>query len=443
MECAGSDSIDLTRCSLQAAGTYTVVVDDTNVTNPGSFFLTGKRLTAPSGCSTLPSTAFGTTPVSGDLSAAGTINCYALPNVSLGDVLDIQKTSEAKWVLVDGGGQTICDSSNGAAVCALSGSPGWHLLVYDAYGDAQQTYSLVVHRVTSPEGCSSLGAPAAYSFTAPRIDGTISGALGAQCYTFNRSLGEADDTYWLRTIRTSGTLSPRWRIIDPSGQQACSGNSGPREYRACVLQAAGQYTVVVDSETNTATGTYFLTPRRTTSPAGCATLPSPTFGLKTFLGNLSTSGKIDCYSLPASVGDEMTFSTEGAANQMAVVDATGQLICSEIGNNCILSGTPPYSLLFSSSSTPGTGNYTFSATCQNVPCGQSSTSVTDTVPSRVGAGDQTTLLVRGHDLRLPGKNHPGQRQHAYKRGTSAGRCRRSLGGSAFQPVLGVARSMGP
>ncbi len=400
-ECSGTDATSYSRCSLQASGTFTVVVDDLGNANPGSFFLTGKRITAPSGCSTLPSTAFEAAPVSGDLSAAGTIDCYAIPGVSASDTLDIQKTSESRWTVVDGSGQTICDSGfSGTSVCRLSGTSGWHLLVYDAYGNADGTYSMVVHRVTSPEGCISLGAPAAYSFTAPRINGTIGSALGAQCYTFNRSLGEADDSYWLRTLRTSGTLSPRWRIFDPSGSTACSGSSGPTNYSQCVLQAAGQYTVVVDGETNTATGTYFLTPRRTTSPTGCATLPSPTFGLKTFLGDLSTSGKIDCYSLPAAVGDELNISTEGSVNQMTVVDATGQVICSQLAVNCTFSGTPPYSLLFSSASTPGTGNYTFSATCQNVPCGQSSTTVTDTVPNRVGAGDQTTLLVRGHDLEL-------------------------------------------
>ncbi len=400
-ECSGTDATSYSRCSLQASGTFTVVVDDAGSANPGSFFLTGKRITAPSGCSTLPSTAFETAPVTGNLSVAGTIDCYTIPGVGASDTLDIQKTSEARWTLVDGGGQTICDSGfSGTSVCRLSGTSGWHLLVYDAYGNAAGTYSIVVHRVTSPEGCISLGTPAAYSFTAPRINGTIGSALGAQCYTFNRSLGEADDSYWLRTLRTSGTLSPRWRIFDPSGSTACSGSSGPTSYSQCVLQAAGQYTVVVDGETNTATGTYFLTPRRTTSPTGCATLPSPTFGLKTFLGNLSTSGKVDCYSLPAAVGDELNISTEGSVNQMTVVDATGQVICSQIAVNCTFSGTPPYSLLFSSASTPGTGNYTFSATCQNVPCGQSSTTVTDTVPNRVGAGDQTTLLVRGHDLEL-------------------------------------------
>jgi len=400
-ECSGTDATSYSRCSLQASGTFTVVVDDSGNANPGSFFLTGKRITAPSGCSTLPSTAFEAAPVSGDLSVAGTIDCYAIPGVSASDTLDIQKTSQARWTLVDGSGQTICDSGfSGTSVCRLSGTSGWHLLVYDAYGNAAGTYSLVVHRVTSPEGCASLGAPAVYSFTAPRINGSIGSALGAQCYTFNRSLGEDDDSYWLRTFRTSGTLAPRWRIFDPSGSIACTGSSGPTNYSQCVLQAAGQYTVVVDGETNTATGTYFLTPRRTTSPAGCATLPSPTFGLKTFLGNLSTSGKIDCYSLPAAVGDQLSISTEGSVNQMTVVDATGQVICSQIAVSCTFSGTPPYSLLFSSASTPGTGNYTFSATCQNVPCGQSSTTVTDTVPNRVGAGDQTSLLVRGHDLEL-------------------------------------------
>src|SRR5581483_8860587 len=117
-----------------------------------------------------------------------------------------------------------------------------------------QTYSLAVRNMSTPTGCASLGEPAAYSFTAPRIEGTIASALGAQCYIFNRTLGEADDSYWLRTVRTSGTLSPRWRIFDPTGSQACSGSAGPNPYAPCVLQAAGQYIIVVDGESTGNTG---------------------------------------------------------------------------------------------------------------------------------------------------------------------------------------------
>ena len=73
------------------------------------------------------------------------------------------------------------------------------MLVADESGSTG-SYSLAVRRLTDPQGCSGVGEPAAWSFTAPALNGTISNALGAQCHTFSRAPGEADGTYWFRTL---------------------------------------------------------------------------------------------------------------------------------------------------------------------------------------------------------------------------------------------------
>jgi hypothetical protein len=258
---------------------------------------------------------------------------------------------------------------------------------------------LGVRRVTNPQGCSSLGDPGVWSFTAPRLNGTISGTLAATCYTFNRAAAEPDGAYWFRSVRTSGTLNPTWRVYTPTGDQMCSGTSG--DYQRCALQDSGQHLLVIEDSSRTSTGAYFLTAKRTTQPDGCTTLPSIAFGLPTVAGNLSAIGEVDCYRLQGFAGDDLTFHASGAADRLAVVDATGVNRCTGGANfGCALSGAGPYSVLVYPSDTDQSGSYTFSATCNNIPCGQSETTVTDVTPNRIGPSSFTTLLLRGRDLHL-------------------------------------------
>ena len=181
---------------------------------------------------------------------------------------------------------------------------GGGLLVYEDGQDAGFTYSLAVRRLTDPQGCSGVGGRRPGSFTAPALNGTISNALGAQCHTFSRAPGEADGTYWFRTLRTSGTLGPQWRVIGPSGNVECSGSTG---YQPCELKASGKFALVVDGGYGqTETGSYRATTKRVTEPTGCADLPSVSFGAGALSGNIATSAEIDCHTIPnANSGDRV------------------------------------------------------------------------------------------------------------------------------------------
>ena len=167
--------------------------------------------------------------------------------------------------------------------CALSGTAGWSLLVYD-YGAETFSYSVAARRLSNPQGCSSLGAPAAWSFTASRINGSIDAVLDARCYTFSREAGEEDGAYWFRALRTAGTLNARWRVYGPSGSLECSGYGG--EYQRCQLLASGQFVLIVDDQDGANTGSFLATAKRATSPTGCSALPSIPFGAIPVSGNL-------------------------------------------------------------------------------------------------------------------------------------------------------------
>ncbi|GAB2568977.1 hypothetical protein [Kribbella endophytica] len=399
-ECSGYSG-DYQRCLLQAPGQHLLVVEDSSRTATGSYYLTAKRTTDPQGCTPLPSIAFGATPISATISTAGEIDCHTIPNVSTGDVVNLVDSStsgQGQWRVLDGRGAEQCASIWSGNLCTLNGTGPWTVIAYNSTTEAP-AYTLAVRRVTNPQGCSPLGDPAAWSFTAPRINGSVSGALRATCYTFNRDQAEADGAYWFRTVRVSGTLSPSLRVYNPAGGQECSGSSS--DYQRCLLQEPGQHVLVVEDSSRTSTGTYYLTAKRTTDPQGCTTLPSVAFGLPAVAGNVSTVGEIDCYRLQGFAGDDLTIHASGVADRLAVVDATGVNRCTggaEFG--CTLSGAGPFSILVYPYDAAQTGSYSFSVACNNIPCGQSDTTVTDVTPSRIGAGRVATLLLRGKDLQL-------------------------------------------
>lgn len=396
VECSGSNG-RYDRCQLLASGQYALVVADASSgIETGSFLVTAKRVTSPSGCVQLPSVSFAAAPVAGSLTTAGEVDCHELPEVETGDRIALEVTGAESWTVVDGAGASVCQDS-GSSECALTGAPGWTLLVYHSEAGTF-SYSVAVRRLTNPQGCVPLGAPDVWSFTAPRVNGTIDASARARCYTFTREPGEEDGAYWFRSVRTAGNVSPRWRVYGPTGAQECNGSLSP--YQPCTLLAGGTFVLVVEASGGDQNGSFYVAAKRTTSPTGCASLPSPAFGLGPVNGRLSAAGEIDCYTLPGSDGDTLSFDGTGALGQLAVVGPNGAVQCRQWLSQCTLTGDGPFQVLVAGDSGTETGSYHFEATCHNVPCGQSDTAVTDVFPSRVGPTRFGSVLLRGRDLDL-------------------------------------------
>jgi hypothetical protein len=398
--CGGGPGVDVESCAIQEFGQFAVVVEDSSQAQTGSFELITKRLTEPSGCASVASLGLSSASTEASIGVPGEIDCYSLSNAKDGQRLQIGLQSSSgtpMWAVVDGAGDRVC-SGTSSGECRLSGSSGWSVLVEDSGARETYDYSLALRRLDDPEGCSSLGDPGVWSFTAAAIAGTIEGPLHTRCYTFTRKLGEADSDYWFQAIRTSGELQPQWRVYDPDGALVCQGSGAG--FNSCPVREFGQFAVVVEDSSQAQAGSFELTAKRLNEPTGCATLPSLAFGIKPTLGNLSADGEIDCYSLPATLEDQLEFNLTGAADRYTVLDAAGEPACNEFARPCVMAGEGPYSLMVYSAGGTTRGNYHFEATCENVPCGQADTEVTDAVPSRVGANPYVTLLLRGHDLEL-------------------------------------------
>jgi hypothetical protein len=405
-ECEGGNSTIDQSCRLLADGQYIFLVADNSGEKTGSFYATTRRLTDRLGCSTLASTAFGADAVAGDLSTGGSIDCHAIPGVSAGDsvAVDFRSSSGSspspRWTIIDGNGNTVCDSySYGYSFyCLLSGTPGWSLLAYDA-GAGSFSYSLAVRRLTNPQGCTPLANAALWSFTGPRLDGSIDGTLDSRCYTFTRAPSDPDGAHWFRTIRTSGAVNPKWSLYGPNGQRECNGsNDAPGG--SCRLLAGGQFALVVADSGGDQTGNFLLTAKKLNPPSGCSEISTVAFGISSTAGTLSSAGEADCYRFDGSSGDILKLSSTGAATAFALLNPEGEPRCFYFNSQCVLNEDAKMTLLVYSYAGTGTGSYHFEAACENVPCGQSETAVADVAPNRVGAGEFTSVVVRGRDLDL-------------------------------------------
>jgi hypothetical protein len=404
-ECTGSAPEPDQSCQLIASGEFALMVSGGSGT--GSYFLDPKRLTDPQGCSPLSSSAFGAPPEEGGIESAGAVDCYSVPSSLAGHAAtiglstsNVAATSPA-WALVNANGSIACRFPywQFGSPCQLPGSSERSLLVYDgAGGTGTFEYDLALRRLTNPQGCQPLGEPAVWSFGAPRLTGLIGPILGARCYTFTRQEGESDSRYWIRSLRTAGTIDPSWNVYEPSGALECSGASGPPE-SSCGLQGSGTHTLVVEDSSGNGSGEYALVPRQLNDAKGCSSLPSVVFGIPATSGSLSVGGETDCYSLPATDGDELNFELSGAASTVAVFDDGGSVVCPPFSAHCEIEGTGPFNLAVYSTSNQ-TGSYTLKANCENVPCGQVSTALTEATPKRLGRSRFTTVLLRGHDLDL-------------------------------------------
>ncbi len=93
------------------------------------------------------------------------------------------------------------------------------------------------------------------------IIGTINPVLEVDRYVFS---GDADDRVLVRMVRTSGDLSPQFRVYHPDGTSLCSSlvtNSALVE-RDCALDVSGTYSILVSDYGGIQKGAYALSIQR-------------------------------------------------------------------------------------------------------------------------------------------------------------------------------------
>jgi hypothetical protein len=379
--CSGA-SIEMNVVTLTAAGTYTLDVSDCSSSNTGNYELYAQSTNDPSGAQNLP---FGETQT-GTISSAAQSNTYTF-SANANDVVDFTMTTTSgslspKIRLYNPSGALVNSAENGFCSGAtiemntvtLPSTGTYTVLVGDCSDTQTGNYDIYAQRTDHASGAAKLGFGQAQA-------GAINSAAQSNTYAFS---GNKNDVVDLTMVTTSGTLSPKIRLYEPSGALLASASNGfcsgaTIEMNAVTLPSAGTYTVLVGDCSDTYTGDYEIYAQRTNNPSGAATLrfgPAQT-------GLIGEAAQSSTYIFAGSQNDHFDFTmvtTNGSLSpKMRLYEPNGTLVASASNGFCsgatlemntvTLPATGTYTLLVGDCSDTDTGNYEIYAQSTNNPFG--------------------------------------------------------------------------
>jgi hypothetical protein len=262
-----SPGVEITRCVLPQAGTYTVLATDSSAVQVGSYNLFVQRLSAP--VDATPITAGTTTAAT--LQAAAEIDSYSV-QAAANDVLLLRVAITAGDMrpaisVFDPDGVSICAASGPFSTgieltrCLIPRAGAYLVTVGDTSAVKTGSYSLYAQRLTAPVGTRVIVAG----------ENLIGGLQApAEADTFRWSAG-ANDRLRVTVTATGGELRPGVRVFDPAGTKVCEALSPfttTAEIADCLLPRNGVYTILVGDASATRTGTYRVAVSCLSSPCG-------------------------------------------------------------------------------------------------------------------------------------------------------------------------------
>jgi hypothetical protein len=401
-------------CQLDAVGTHTLVLRDSNGINLGDYAISIQRLNNPTGCTALSP---GAAPTTKTVSAAGQMDCFDFTAGATGDRWRIRlvETGGAIFELgevVGPDGLTTCASTGStSSVCTTDGSGVHHIIVRDNSGANTGDYSISVQKLNGPTGCS---APA---YGAGPLNKTLSVAAQQDCLVFSGSPG---DRIRIRVVKKTGTITPIHEVFHQDGTPLCGATSS--QETTCRLDAFGNNRMIIDDSAGINTGDYAVSVQKLNAPVGCTAL-SP--GAAPITKSIVATGQMDCWTFAGTLGDQVrvrvTESSGTIFAQQEVVRPSGTTVCGLNGNQdatCTLSSTGTHTVLVRDNSGTNLGNYRISIQILNNPTGCSAqafgpnaaiksiggVSETDCYTFPGAAGDE----IRAHLVKTSGSVTPTQ-----------------------------------
>ena len=209
--------------------------------------------------------------------------------------------------------------------------------------------------------------------------GTISSPGQSNACTFSANTGDVMD---FTVVVTSGNMSPKIQIFDPTGKLIASNNpfgcSGAVvELNTVTLTSTGTYTEVISDCSGSNTGNYVVYSQRTNNPTGAATL----FFGQTATGTIASPALNNTYTFTANANDVMDFTiaAKGISPKIRLYNPSGALIASNNPFGCsgsvveldtvklLVTGT--YNVFIADCSDTLTGSYEIYSQRTNNPTG--------------------------------------------------------------------------
>jgi hypothetical protein len=356
--CGGASKATEINCSINAAGTWTITVQDAAGTRTGNYRIAIQRLNNPVGCTAISS---GATPTNGFIGSAAEMDCFTFTGAVGGRfrvrVAETSGTLGARDDVVRLDGTTVCAATtNLDLTCPLDAAGTHTIIVADNGGTQTGNYAIAIRRLDSNSGCTTL------TFGAAPASATIAAAAELDCFRFTGAIG---DRIRVSAGRTTGTVVPFTEIVRPNGTTVgCCG----------ALDTAGMHTIIVGDSNGTKTGDYKISVQRLNNPVGCTPLSLNGAAL----AGVVESGEMDCYTFSGSDFDQIQVHLVTSSSSFASVTLfrpDGTFLCSESSNSssrsvdplCPLDRSGAHTIVFESSNL-STG-YSLSARRMNNPAG--------------------------------------------------------------------------
>jgi hypothetical protein len=391
--CDGGATVELNTVTLATTGTYTVLVGDCSDTNSGSYEIDAQKTDGGSGTPLL----FGQVQA-GSITSPTQSNTFTF-NANANDVVDFTLlTSSGKLspkIRLYGPSGAYVDQAfphdaygncnDGAGIemntVTLTSAGTYTVLVGDCTDVNTGTYSIYSQRTNNPANPS----PLPFGLTQ---SGLIGAATQSNTYTFSAN---ANDIVNFTLATTSGKLSPKIRLYDPSGayvNQAyphdaygnCNGGATV-ELNTIALAAAGTYTVLVGDCSDANTGNYSIYAQRINNPSGASSFA---WGGQTQTGAVGSAAQSNTWTFSANASSTVlnlnVVTTSGSLSPKIRLyfQPTGTLLSTAYprdaygncngGSNITMSSVSlaqagTYTVLVGDCSDTNTGNYNISGQC--------------------------------------------------------------------------------
>ena len=225
------------------SGAWTLQVSDSAGTHTGAFRLSLNRLDVGVGCTPV---TYGHD-VDAKIAKKASFACFTFTS-SAGDVIYARSTgtsgnlSSVSSVEASATGSVQC-ASNGVVECSVPTSGTQTLMEYSESGQTKGSFVLYLQRMTGPKHCTAVTVGGA------KVNGSVPKAGDVACFDF---MGKSGTTATATLTSLTGTLAPLIDFFGPTGTSICA---SPATSVSCGLNSTGTWTVLVDDNSASGTGT--------------------------------------------------------------------------------------------------------------------------------------------------------------------------------------------
>lgn len=374
---SSSKNAEISDCTLPIDSVYSIVVADYTAAGTGNYNIYAQRFNA-----LVETTALNLNTVQTETLQAPAESDFYTFQGKANEAYQIRLAATANNFypyirLIHPNGTVLCvdgrsySTTSVIARCVLP-SDGVYAIQVTSYNESTGVYSLYAQRLNAPQGAI----PLQVGLTQTAV---ISEA--AALYSFSIQAA-ANDVMLFRVVRSSGTLTPSFIIVDADGVVICSASNVLYTYlevTRCAFPRSGTFWFLIGDHSVNRTGIFEIYAQLLTAPVGASLLNE----LQPVDATIADYAYLDSYLWEAGAQDELkievSVSSGSATPRISVFDLNGTLICSGSSSiaktvtisRCLLPGSGLYRILVGDATNQFSMIYQLRMSCVSMACGSS------------------------------------------------------------------------